>query len=85
MGNRKRTGQDGTTTTERSANNVSVISPEPPATPPGQHGNGSGSSSPRCNGADLDAYIRHLADAAPPLTDAQRDTLALLLRRPRRS
>jgi hypothetical protein len=32
----------------------------------------------------LDAYIKDLADAAPPLTDEQRDTLALLLRRPRR-
>ena len=32
----------------------------------------------------LDAYIKELVDAAPPLTDEQRDTLALLLRRPRR-
>ena len=32
----------------------------------------------------LDAYINELVDAAPPLTDEQRDTLALLLRRPRR-
>jgi hypothetical protein len=34
--------------------------------------------------ADLDAYIVRLLDAAPPLTSEQRDTLALLLRRPRR-
>ena len=34
--------------------------------------------------ADLDAYIARLAAAAPPLSGQQRDTLALLLRRPRR-
>jgi len=34
--------------------------------------------------SDLDAYIKELVDAAPPLTREQRDTLALLLRRPRR-
>ena len=34
--------------------------------------------------ADLDAYIARLLDAAPLLTGEQRDTLALLLRRPRR-
>ena len=32
----------------------------------------------------LDAYIARLVDAAPPLSDQQRDTLALLLHRPRR-
>jgi hypothetical protein len=32
----------------------------------------------------LDAYIARLVDAAPPLSGQQRDTLALLLRRPRR-
>ena len=32
----------------------------------------------------LDAYIARLADAAPPLSSQQRDTLALLLRRSRR-
>lgn len=32
----------------------------------------------------LDAYIKELVDAAPPLTSEQRDILALLLRRPRR-
>ena len=34
--------------------------------------------------ASLDAYIARLVDAAPPLSSQQRDTLALLLRRPRR-
>jgi hypothetical protein len=81
MGNRKRTGHGGTATTERSVNNASA-SPEPPATLPGEHGNGS-SPSP-CGEAGLDAYIQRLAEAAPPLTDAQRDTLTLLLRRPPR-
>jgi hypothetical protein len=32
----------------------------------------------------LDAWIARLVDAAPPLSSQQRDTLALLLRRPRR-
>ncbi len=32
----------------------------------------------------LDAYIVRLVDAAPPLSSQQRDTLALLLSRPRR-
>ena len=31
----------------------------------------------------LDAYIARLVAAAPPLSSQQRDTLALLLRRPR--
>jgi hypothetical protein len=34
--------------------------------------------------AGLDAYITRLAAAAPPLSSQQRDTLALLLRHPRR-
>ncbi len=34
--------------------------------------------------ASLDAYIARLVDAAPPLSSQQRDTLALLLRRPSR-
>ena len=33
--------------------------------------------------AGLDAYVARLAAAAPPLSGQQRDTLALLLRRPR--
>ena len=33
----------------------------------------------------LDTYIARLVDAAPPLSSQQRDTLALLLRRPRRT
>jgi hypothetical protein len=32
----------------------------------------------------LDAYVARLVDAAPPLSSQQRDTLALLLRHPRR-
>ena len=35
--------------------------------------------------AGLDAYVARLAAAAPPLSSQQRDTLALLLRRPRRT
>ena len=35
--------------------------------------------------ASLDAYIARLVDEAPPLSSEQRDTLALILRRPRRS
>jgi hypothetical protein len=31
---------------------------------------------------DLDSYISGLIDRAPPLTGEQRDTLALLLRKP---
>ena len=31
------------------------------------------------SGSDLDAWIRELAEAAPPLTPAQRHALALLL------
>jgi len=31
----------------------------------------------------LDAYVARLVAAAPPLSSQQRDTLALLLRRPR--
>jgi len=34
--------------------------------------------------AGLDAYVARLAAAAPLLSNRQRDTLALLLRRPRR-
>jgi len=32
----------------------------------------------------LDAYVAQLVDEAPPLSSEQRDTLALILRRPRR-
>jgi hypothetical protein len=84
MGNRTRIGQGGTGTKERSANTISGDAQEPPATPPpGQHGNGSSPGHPR-EEADLDAYIQWLVDTAPPLTAEQRDTLALLLRHPRR-
>jgi hypothetical protein len=36
----------------------------------------------RHSGSDLDAWIRELAEAAPPLTPAQRYALALLLNSP---
>jgi hypothetical protein len=32
------------------------------------------------NKADLDAHVRRIVDAAPPLSPAQRDRIALLLR-----
>ena len=50
------------------------------------HDTGQREDSPAADGqdVDLDAYIARLLDAAPPLTGEQRDTLALLLRRPRR-
>jgi hypothetical protein len=37
----------------------------------------------RRSGSDLDVWIRELAEAAPPLTPAQRHGLALLLNNPR--
>jgi hypothetical protein len=84
MGNRRRIGEGSTGTTARSASTVSAPRREPPASPPpGPRGD---STSP-CglhDGAGLDACIQELVDAAPPLTGEQRDTLALLLRRPRR-
>lgn len=84
MGNRRRIERGGTRTRQRSADTASATSPElPAALPPGQHRNGS-SPSPWCDEVGLDAYIRELTDAAPPLTGEQRDTLTLLLRRPRR-
>ena len=57
----------------------------PPATPRQQHerhDHDGRTAEDRESG--LDAYIKELVDAAPPLTSEQRDTLALLLRRPRR-
>jgi hypothetical protein len=58
-------------------------SPGPPPAAPDQH------DEPRDRGgvgpeAGLDAYIARLVDQAPPLTSEQRDTLALILRRPHR-
>ena len=52
--------------------------PAPPqdAAPPAPPAAGSGTG-------DVDACIARLLDAAPPLTRAQRDQLALILRRPR--
>ena len=68
------------------------------AAPPGPAGSGlppaAHNQHDECHGHDghpeddgeagLDAYIARLAAAAPPLSSQQRDTLALLLRRPRR-
>ena len=58
----------------------------PPPAAPSQHDephdhNGHPEDDPKTS---LDAYIARLVDAAPPLSSQQRDTLALLLRRPRR-
>jgi hypothetical protein len=84
MGNRRHSARDDTGAAKVSANTVSAAGPKRAATSPtGQRGNGSKPSA-WCRGADLDAYIRELTAAAPPLTVEQRDTLALLLRRPRR-
>jgi hypothetical protein len=84
MGNRRRIGEGGTGTKARTANRISAPRPEQPATPPpGPRGDGTSPCGLR-DGTDLDAYIKELVDAAPPLTDEQRDTLTLLLRRPRR-
>ncbi len=82
MGNRKRAGCGGTAAAGRSANGASSASPESPAPLAGEHGNSS-SPFPYCE-TGLDTYIQRLADAAPPLTEQQRDTLTLLLRRPPR-
>ncbi len=56
----------------------------PPAAPsqPGQRHDRDGH--PDGHQASLDVHIARLVDAAPPLSSQQRDTLALLLRRPRR-
>ena len=84
MGNRRRIGEGGTGTKARSASTVSAPRREPPASPPpGSRGDSTSPSGLR-DGADLNACIQELAAAAPPLTGEQRDTLALLLRRPRR-
>jgi hypothetical protein len=62
-----------------------VRSGPPPATPSQQrerHDHEGHSAEDHESG--LDAYIKELVKAAPPLTSEQRDRLALLLRRPRR-
>jgi hypothetical protein len=55
-----------------------------PGTSPGPGPRGGRSSRGRHDVPDLNAVIRELVDAAPPLSSEQRDTLSLLLRRPRR-
>lgn len=86
MGNGRRTERAGTGTEQRPARTVSATRLELPAViQDDRDSNGDGGSpSAWCVDADLDTYIQHLVDAAPPLTAEQRDTLALLLRRPRR-
>lgn len=84
MGNGRHGERAGTGTQQRPAGTVAAASPEVPVSlPSGSNGDGDPASA-RCVGAGLDAYIRELVDAAPPLTAEQRDSLALLLRRPRR-
>ena len=50
---------------------------------PDEHHDQDGHPDDDCE-ASLDSYIVRLAAAAPQLSSQQRDTLALLLRRPRR-
>ena len=62
-------------------------SPGPPPDAPDQHDEpcdhgGHPAAGP---GTGLDAYIARLVDQAPPLSSEQRDTLALILRRPHRT
>lgn len=86
MGNGRHAERAGTGTEQRPAGTVQATSPELPAALPGGHDGNRVRCSPSagCTDTSLDAYIRELVDAAPPLTAEQRDTLALLLRRPRR-
>jgi hypothetical protein len=62
--------------------------PARPSTPPATHTQQDQRPDPDGHPGDdhqasLDAYVARLVDAAPPLSSQQRDTLALLLRRPR--
>jgi hypothetical protein len=75
----------------RSRPGIQAASPRParPCPPPATHSQHQERHDHNEHTADdhesgLDAYIKELVDAAPPLTSEQRDTLALLLRRPRR-
>ena len=62
-------------------------SPGPLPTAPNQHDESHDHGGHPAAGpeAGLDAYIARLVDQAPPLTSEQRDTLALILRRPHRT
>jgi hypothetical protein len=86
MGNGRHAERVGTGTEQRPAGTVQATSLELPAALPDGHDGNRVRCSPSawCTDTSLDAYIRELVDAAPPLTAEQRDTLALLLRRPRR-
>jgi hypothetical protein len=86
MGNWRRGERAGTGTEQCPAGTVPAANHKlPAALQNGHDGNGDGGSPPAwCADADLDTYIQELVDAAPPLTAEQRDTIALLLRRPHR-
>ena len=62
-------------------------SPGPPPAAPDQHDEPCDHGDRPAAGpeAGLDAYIARLVDQAPPLSSEQRDTLALILRRPHRT
>jgi hypothetical protein len=62
-------------------------SPGPPPTVQNQHDEPCDHGGHPAAGPEtgLDAYIARLVDQAPPLSSEQRDTLALILRRPRRT
>jgi hypothetical protein len=75
----------------RSRQNIRAASPQParscpPPATPSQHQarDDHDRHTAEDHESGLDAYITELVDAAPPLTSEQRDTLALLLHRPRR-
>ena len=57
--------------------------PATPAEHDEPHDNDHNGHPARHSGSGLDAWTRELAQAAPPLTSAQRHTLALLLNSPR--
>lgn len=86
MGNGRHAERAGTGTEQRPAGTVPATSPELPAALPDGHDGNRVRCPPSawCADTSLDSYIRELVDAAPSLTAEQRDTLALLLRRPRR-
>jgi glycogen debranching enzyme len=86
MGNGRHAERAGTETEQRPAGTVQATSPKLPAALPDGHDGNLVRCPPSawCTGTSLDAYISELVDDAPPLTAEQRDTLALLLRRPRR-
>lgn len=81
-GNRQRISPGRTGIRHRSADTAPAASPEPHPSAPHNRSRTRSTQQDPSRQADLDAYITQLVDAAPPLTGEQRDTLALLLRRP---